>query len=445
MSDYMFMLESHLSTDQNRVIDEVQAAAAEANASLFLTGGAMRDMLGGFPIRDLDFTIEGGNAPKIAKAVAKKAGARVVEEDDLRKCVELVFPCGVTASISMARQERYGKPGAKPQVAPTTIHEDLRQRDFTVDAIALSLNRASRGLLVDPTNGLGDLEHKELRATYNVALYDDPARILRLIHMKVRLGFTIEEKTRQQYENVRLEKLEERIPARRLLAELHRVADDPNPGDILRVFEEEKLAALFSPVLAGAKLNLPGFAKLHKTRQLIPPGLHFQAENFGLFLSVLGEHLTPKEKAALIKSLGLRAADVDAWQKLETHSKKLERDLKSPKLTRPSSIYQVASKAPGEQILYLLLHSQQRLVQDRIRNYFQKHLPLAQEVTEEEVRAKGVEPGTAKYEKAKEELIAAKLNARPKKPAEEPAPAPAPEATAPGGLRRAYSRQPSAR
>jgi hypothetical protein len=86
-------------------------------------------------------------------------------------------------------------------------------------------------------------------------------------------------------------------------------------------------------------------------------------------------------------------------------------------------------------------------VQDRIRNYFQKYLPLAQEVTEEEVLAKGVTPGTPKYEKAKEELIAAKLNARPKRPTPEELAAPpaAPEPAAPGSLRRAYSRQPSAR
>src|ERR1017187_484022 len=127
MSDYMFMLESHLSTDQNRVVSEVQAAAAEANVSLFLAGGAMRDMLGGFPIRDLDFTIE-GNAPKIAKAIAKKTHAEVIEDDEHRKLVELLFPGGVTAQIAMARRERYSKPGGKPAVDPATIHEDLRRR-----------------------------------------------------------------------------------------------------------------------------------------------------------------------------------------------------------------------------------------------------------------------------------------------------------------------------
>jgi tRNA nucleotidyltransferase/poly(A) polymerase len=447
MSDYMFMLESHLSTDQNRVVSEVQAAAAEANVSLFLTGGAMRDMLGGFPIRDLDFTIE-GNAPKIARAVAKKTNAQIVEDDEQRKSVKILFPGGVTAEIAMARRERYVKPGAKPVVEPATIHEDLRGRDLTVNAVALSLNRASRGLLIDPTNGLGDLERKELRAGYNYALYDDPVRILRLIRLRVRLGFMIAERTAQQYENVRLEQVENLIPPARLLEELRHIADDANPGEVLRVFEEEKLLPLFSPVLAGPKLNLAGFAKLHKIRQLVPVGIRFPVDNFGLFLNVLTEKLTPKEKAALVAAVGMPKADVDAWQKLDARGKKLERDLQSPKLTRASNLYQVLSKAPGDVILFLLLRSQVRLAQDRIRNYFQKYLPMAQEVTDDEVRAKGVEPGTPKWEKAKEEVIAAKLNARPKKPAPEEVPpvAPQPPGPVPGGsLRRAYTRQPSAR
>ncbi len=443
----MFMLESHLSTDQNRVVSEVQAAAAEANVSLFLAGGAMRDMLGGFPIRDLDFTIE-GNAPKIAKAIAKKTHAEVIEDDEHRKLVELLFPGGVTAQIAMARRERYSKPGGKPAVDPATIHEDLRGRDLTVNAVALSLNRASRGLLIDPTNGLGDLERKELRTAYNYALYDDPVRILRLVRLRVRLGFTVEERTAQQYENVRLEELEKLVPPRRLLEELRHIADDANPGEVLRAFEEAKLLPLFSPALAGAKLNLAGFAKLHKIRQSIPLGVRFPVENFGLFLNVLTEKLTPKEKAALVKALGMPKADLDAWQKLDARSKKLERDLKSAKLTRASNLYQLLSKAPGDQILYLLLRSQLRLAQDRIRNYLQKYLPMAQEVTDDEVRAKGVEPGTPKWDKAKEEVIAAKLNARPKKPVPEevPPPGPQPPGPVPGGsLRRAYTRQPSAR
>src|SRR5260370_40770988 len=90
MSDYLFMLENHLSTEQNRVVAEVQAAASTANFSLFLAGGAMRDMLGGFQVRDLDFTVE-GNALKFVKAVASRAGARSVAVGEKRRAAERAF------------------------------------------------------------------------------------------------------------------------------------------------------------------------------------------------------------------------------------------------------------------------------------------------------------------------------------------------------------------
>jgi len=159
MSDYMFILESHLSPEQSAALSTVQAAAAEANVSLYLTGGAMRDMLGGFAITDLDFIVE-GNAVKLAKDIVKAHKATLASVDDHRKSAEIAFGSGVTCEIAMARVEKYSKPGARPQITPATIHEDLRGRDFTMNAIGLSLNRASRGLMIDPTNGAGDIEHR---------------------------------------------------------------------------------------------------------------------------------------------------------------------------------------------------------------------------------------------------------------------------------------------
>src|SRR3984885_8741026 len=130
MSDYMFLLESHLSADQSRAVSEIQAAATNANLNVFLTGGAMRDMLGGFPMLDIDFTIE-GNAIKVAQAVAKKSGGKNLSEDDNGKRALWFSRSGVHAPPGMARKEKYAKPGAKPPVKPATIHEDLRGRDFT--------------------------------------------------------------------------------------------------------------------------------------------------------------------------------------------------------------------------------------------------------------------------------------------------------------------------
>src|SRR5437763_7801033 len=126
MSDYIYILESHLSPDQNRVVEDVQAAAGAVGVNLFLTGGAMRDMIAGFRIRDLDFVVE-GQALKVAKALNEKAGAKTLSSDEDRKTVELVFPSGVTAQVAMSRTEKYTtRAGAKPQISPATIQEDLR-------------------------------------------------------------------------------------------------------------------------------------------------------------------------------------------------------------------------------------------------------------------------------------------------------------------------------
>ena len=424
MSDYMFMLESHLSAGQSRAVADVQAAATHANMNVFLTGGAMRDMLGGFPMLEIDFTVE-GNAVKLAHTIAKKAGGKVVWEDDNRKVAHVLFPGRVHATVGMSRQETYPKPGAKPVVRPATIHEDLRGRDFTINAIALSLNPASRGLLLDPNNGVGDLERKELRAVTNYTLYDDPIRLLRMLRFKVRLGFTIEERTKMQYDNAREAQLELRIPQHELLEELRHTANEPNCADVVRTLQEEKLLQLYSPALAGGKLNLAGLQKLQKARQMVPFGVDLHLENMGLFLFFLAEGLSAKDKAAFVKGSGINRKEVEQWQKLEAKSKKLEKELRSPKLQKPSHIYLALTKAPGDQVLFLLAHSQQRLVHDRIKNYLQKYVPSAQEVTDKDVLATGAKPGTPKYQKAREDLILTKLDARPKKvPPPEPPPAP---------------------
>jgi tRNA nucleotidyltransferase (CCA-adding enzyme) len=425
MSDYMFKLESHLSTDQFLVVGQMQAVAAAAGVNLFLTGGAMRDMLGGFPVRDLDFTVE-GNALKLAKILTQKYGATIDSTDELRKSVEMRFPGSVRVELAMARTEKFGKSGARPQVTPATIHEDLRTRDFTVNAIALSLNKASMGLPIDPTNGVGDIERKELRTIHNYSFYDDPVRMIRLIRFKVRLGYAIDERTRMQYDNAREAEMLTRITPEALGAELRHMASEPLSADLMRTLDEEKLTALYSPALTGAKLNLANFSKLQKARQLVPFGTDLKMNSLPLFLSVLLENLNAKDRAALIKNAMLDRAEVNAWQKLEGAAKKLERDLKADKLKKASQLYQVLIKAPGEQVLWLMVYSTQRLVQDRIRNYFEKYLPASQEVTDEMVALTGVAPGTSKFQKTKEDMILKHLDARPKKVEAPPEPPPPP-------------------
>ena len=161
---------------------------------------------------------------------------------------------------------------------------------------------------------------------------------------------------------------------------------------------------------------------------MVPFGLDFRINTMPLFLYVLFEKLNPKERSAVIAAAELTKAEAAAPEKLAAAAKKLERDLKSPKLQKASQLYALLSKTPGEQVLYLAVYSTQRIVHDRIRNYFQKYLPAALEITNEMVAATGVAPGTPKFQRTKEEMIVTRLDARPKKvaPAPEPLPPPPP-------------------
>lgn len=433
----MFNLESHLSPEQNSALSAVTSAAAGQGVSLFLAGGAMRDMLGGFAIRDLDFTVE-GPALKLGKEVAKKIGCEVLATDEHRKSMELRFPNGVLCEIAMARVEKYSKPGARPQVTPSTIHEDLRGRDFTINAIALSLNRASRGLMIDPTNGASDLERREIRTTSNYTLYDDPVRLLRLLRFKARFGFAIEERTQSQFANAREAGVEKYIQPRSLFSEMRQIALENNPLDVLTALDEAGLLKLYVPGLTGAKLNAAAFQKIAKAKAMIPFGAPFPTDWYAITLYCLTQLLSAKERSALVANTQMTKQEAAPWQRLETHAKKLESTLKSAKLAKASQIYALLQKTPGEEILLLHLKSQQRLVQDRIKNYLAKYLPTALEVTDAEVtEASGVEPGTPKFAKAREDRINARLDGRVRKPAPPPEPEPAPATPMRGTLLRA--------
>jgi tRNA nucleotidyltransferase/poly(A) polymerase len=426
MSDYMFVLESHLDAAQNRVVNEMQRVATEAGMNVWLTGGAMRDTLRGSRILDLDFTVE-RDAIKMGKALAHAGGGKVLAEDGLKRWVELEMAGGVRASVSNARTEKYSKPGGKPQVAPATIHEDLMRRDFTINAMALSLNRGSRGLLIDPANGQADLVNRELRTTNSYALFDDPSRLFRLIRFQYVFGFEIAPRTQSQIENALMGEYHKTAPISALATEIRALSDSENAVAAMEAFDRLELLKMISPALTGAKLNTPGLAKFEKlVHTVLPPG---GPGGWLAFLTVLTEKMNPRESADLVRHFELPRKEMDGFKKLASNEKKLESALKSARITKPSHVYDALKAATPDEVLMVLYDSAQRVVQDRIRAYYQKYLPLAQEVTEEQVAATGVKPGTPKFEKAFQTMVATHLNARPKKvvPVEpEAVPAPAP-------------------
>ena len=165
MADYIYTMEIRLTPDQLKGVKLVEDIARAAGITLYLTGGAIRDIISGFTIRDLDFTVQ-GNPLKLQKDF-ERAGAQIAGHEDDTRTLFLVLPGNVRAEIGMSRSETYEKVGKPPAISAASIQDDLRRRDFTVNAMALSLNEGSRGLLLDPFNGVADIEAKLLRVAFD--------------------------------------------------------------------------------------------------------------------------------------------------------------------------------------------------------------------------------------------------------------------------------------
>src|SRR5580698_3262629 len=135
MADYIYTMEIRLTPDQLKGVSLIQEVARAAGMNLYLTGGAIRDIISGFTIRDLDFTVQ-GNPLKLQKEL-EKAGAHVAALEDESRTIFLSLPGNARAEISMARTERFEKTGKAPIVSPATIHEDLRRGPQALAAVEI--------------------------------------------------------------------------------------------------------------------------------------------------------------------------------------------------------------------------------------------------------------------------------------------------------------------
>ncbi|MEK6273945.1 MAG: hypothetical protein AABM30_01245 [Actinomycetota bacterium] len=168
------------------------AAVSEPSEGVYLVGGTVRDILLGEPGFDVDIVVE-GDAIALAGALAGELGGRVRAHDKFGTAVVL-YGKGERVDVVTARSESYAAPAALPTVEPGSIAEDLHRRDFTINAMAVSL-KADPGLLVDPFEGRSDLEAGRIRVLHDRSFIDDPTRILRAIRYEDRYGFRMDEKT----------------------------------------------------------------------------------------------------------------------------------------------------------------------------------------------------------------------------------------------------------
>jgi tRNA nucleotidyltransferase (CCA-adding enzyme) len=383
MADYIYTMEIRLTPDQTKGVNLVQDVARAAGITLYLTGGAIRDIISGFTIRDLDFTVQ-GNPLKLQKDF-ERAGARLAGHDDDVRTLFLVLPGNVRAEISMARTESYEKIGKPPIVTPASIQEDLRRRDFTVNAMALSLNEGSRGLLLDPFNGVADIEAKILRILHNYSFVEDPSRMIRATRFAARFHWPLEEKTQQRFDSAKENKYIEHISRSAIGHEIAQLAHEDDPLNVVRALEKEDFLKVLHPHWTVAKVDVNGLSQLMKTRQQIVD-LGYTVDPSAAVMHFLTAHLSEKDVSDLRRQIP-RKDLIEAWRDIEDHAKDLAKRLMGKEAATPSRTWNLLSSARPEMVLFLAVTAKNQSVAQKIKNFFtkwrdvQKRIPLP-EMTE---------------------------------------------------------------
>jgi tRNA nucleotidyltransferase/poly(A) polymerase len=410
----MFQLESRLSPEQRAAMVRIQELATEAEANLYLVGGAVRDVVSGMSIRDLDFTIE-GNPARIIREL-EKGGAKLTKEDESLRAAELLLSGEVDASISAAREDIYARPGAKPETRFSTIMEDLRRRDFSINAIAISLNPNSRGLLLDPTNGLADLERREVRALSIHSFTNQPVRLLRALRYEARMGFKMESRTRDWF-NLALEReLQETISQEDAGGEFRQVTREEKPAAVLKAWETHGLMEVVHPLLQKRHPDYDAINRMFRVREdMVSSGL--RPRLFApVTIAILGR-LKDSERKSVLSRMSLPSLELRAVMEVEPEALKIVKLLAGPKTAAARDAYAFLERAPLELLAYILAESSNGKAVGKIKTYFSKWKPIRQALpgVATELEVLGMERGP-KFDKVVEDFFQLQLLGRARKP-----------------------------
>ena len=252
-----------LPSEKQTLLSNIAAQAAAMDMPCYIVGGFVRDLLLGKPVNDLDVIVE-GDAIKFGKSLVKIFGGKLTFHDKFHTAIwHLPDTWNLTPDtidLITARKETYLMPGALPTVTPSTIEDDLRRRDFTINSMAIRLDGDHFGELLDLLNGQADLEEGVIQVLHPRSFIDDPTRIFRAIRYAARYSFTFPLSTTNLINPEALDVIP-RLSGERIRHEL----------DL--IFEEENSSQM---ILRAGELGL--FEKIHPSLPLFNPNYSYFLE-----------------------------------------------------------------------------------------------------------------------------------------------------------------------
>jgi tRNA nucleotidyltransferase (CCA-adding enzyme) len=360
------------------LVKNISRQAASQGQRVYLVGGIVRDLLLGYPNFDLDLVVE-GDAVKLAQQVAKTGQPQLLAHHRFGTA-KLRYE-SFTLDLVTARGETYAKPGALPKVTPGTLKDDLSRRDFSINAMALSLASGAYGELIDPHQGRSDLEHRLIRILHFGSFRDDATRILRAVRYERRLGFELEAKTAQLLK--RDIAMLDTISGDRIRHELELIFREKQPESIIKRLAELGVLQRISPFLKGDDWLADRF---DKARRLKRPN-QISSLYFCLLIYSFGEEEIEQFLARLNISAKLSRAMRDTVR-LQTALSLLDK----PAL-KPSDIYYLLQEYDPLAIEANVIASESSIVRRHLQLFLTKLRYVRTSLSGEELKGLGISAG----------------------------------------------------
>jgi len=371
-------IERYIPDQVLELIKSISQQATRQGWKAYLVGGVVRDLFLGYPSFDLDIVIE-GDAVKLAEQVAEMGYAKLLARHRFGtaklKCEDF------TLDLATARKETYARPGALPTVAPGTLKDDLFRRDFTINAMAVSLAANDYGELVDPYQGKSDLDRGIIRILHPKSFIDDATRILRAVRYEQRFGFELEAETAKLLK--RDIRMLNTISGDRIRHELELILREKRPE--LPVNRLGELGALqtICPSLSGNGWIARAFKaarRLKKTTQLLP-----------LYFCLLIYALNQKEIDHFIARLNTSAKLSQAMR--DTLGLKKRLTLLDNQSLRPSEVYYLLSKYEIVALQANLIACDSSTIRRHLQLFLTKLRYVKTSLDGEDLKKLGIPPG----------------------------------------------------
>lgn len=392
------LLETKLSeeiTDTLRIAGELAESGDAGAGEAYLVGGSVRDLVLGRTANDPDIVVV-GNGPRFARELAEKVKSEVSVVSQFGTAV-IDSPRG-RIDVATARSETYATAGALPDIKPSSMHDDLRRRDFSVNAMAVSIMPTSWGELLDPHKGFSDCARRKLRILHDQSFQDDPTRILRAVRYEVRLGFSMTIETAEAMDRD-LHYLD-RVSTARVLAEIRKLLGEPRPADVLARAEDLSVLAAISPALRVTKAGLAAMAR-------IPDNSSVNREL--LLLACLTSSLTSEEAEAVIR----RLQPDQKWEEVirgAARFREVASMLESPGLL-PSEVVEMLEPIADPVLELQRIAGPKTGQREHIDAYLHRHRNVRSELTGDDLAQYGVPTGPM-IGRLLDELKTARLNGK---------------------------------